>query len=229
MDVVLNFGSSELREDNLLFQWFRAGFNLTMFGDDTWIKLFPGMFKRSDGTTSFFVSDYTEVGILLLPRNIASAWNFFASLQVDLNVSRHLSSELSSSDWDVSILHYLGLDHIGHLRGPSSHLVPDKLNEMSTVIQTIYDSLAAKNQGPDPPLLLVMGDHGMSDAGSHGGASVAEIMTPIVALMPGKIKRTKVQRKMGLKCISLIHILTCHQCCRFLRCINRILCQLWPI
>ena len=36
--------------------------NLTMFGDDTWLKLFPGRFVREDGTTSFFVSDYTEVG-----------------------------------------------------------------------------------------------------------------------------------------------------------------------
>ena len=27
-----------------------------MYGDDTWLKLFPGMFLRKDGTTSFFVS-----------------------------------------------------------------------------------------------------------------------------------------------------------------------------
>ena len=30
----------------------------------------------------------------------------------------------------------------------------------------------------------MIGDHGMSDAGSHGGASVSEVMTPIVALSP---------------------------------------------
>lgn len=30
--------------------------------------------------------------------------------------------------------------------------------------------------------MIVLGDHGMSDAGSHGGASVAEVMTPIVAI-----------------------------------------------
>jgi hypothetical protein len=27
-----------------------------MYGDDTWLKLFPGTFHRSDGTSSFFVS-----------------------------------------------------------------------------------------------------------------------------------------------------------------------------
>ena len=29
---------------------------LVFYGDDTWLKLFPGMFARHDGTTSFFVS-----------------------------------------------------------------------------------------------------------------------------------------------------------------------------
>ena len=30
-------------------------------GDETWVKLFPKHFVEYDGTTSFFVSDYTEV------------------------------------------------------------------------------------------------------------------------------------------------------------------------
>ena len=29
---------------------------LAMYGDDTWLKLFPNTFDRYDGTTSFFVS-----------------------------------------------------------------------------------------------------------------------------------------------------------------------------
>ena len=47
-----------------------------------------------------------------------------------------------------------------------------------------------------PPLLVVLGDHGMSDAGSHGGASTAEVMTPVVAISPGfrgKIAKGKVR------------------------------------
>ena len=34
----------------------RSEGRLVMYGDDTWLKLFPGMFDRADGTTSFFVS-----------------------------------------------------------------------------------------------------------------------------------------------------------------------------
>lgn len=39
------------------------------------------------------------------------------------------------------ILHYLGLDHIGHLDGPRSTLMPNKLFEMDNIIQRIVDYL----------------------------------------------------------------------------------------
>lgn len=29
---------------------------MVMHGDDTWLKLFPGLFARHDGVSSFFVS-----------------------------------------------------------------------------------------------------------------------------------------------------------------------------
>ncbi len=121
--------------------------------------------------------------------------------QVDDNVTRHLEEELSRSDWDVTILHYLGLDHIGHLAGPASPLVPAKLDEMGDVIKTIVDSLTEKasKSPPDqpPPLVLVLGDHGMSDAGSHGGASVAEVMTPVVALGPA-VRQKRARSRVAL-------------------------------
>ena len=60
-DVVLNFGSSALEEDNFISRLKADGRSVIFFGDDTWLKLFPEHFERSDGTTSFFVSDYTEV------------------------------------------------------------------------------------------------------------------------------------------------------------------------
>lgn len=34
---------------------------MVQYGDDTWLKLFPDFFVRAEGTTSFFVADYTEV------------------------------------------------------------------------------------------------------------------------------------------------------------------------
>lgn len=79
------------------------------------------------------------------------------------------------------ILHYLGLDHIGHIAGPSSPLVGPKLLEMDHVVGKIYSEMLRWDQQAEVPSLLVLcGDHGMSDAGSHGGASSAETSTPLV-------------------------------------------------
>ena len=90
-------------------------------------------------------------------------------------------------DWDVSILHYLGLDHIGHLSGPKSPLIPAKLMEMSEIIEKIASSVFQKPWKENlPPVLLVLGDHGMADAGGHGGASIPETITPVVALFPSQ-------------------------------------------
>lgn len=51
--------------------------------------------NRSEGVHSFYVMDYTDV---------------------DNNITKHLDKEFSLSgleSWDIMILHYLGLDHIG--------------------------------------------------------------------------------------------------------------------
>ena len=74
IDVVLNSDSSALAEDNIVNQLIAAGKHIVFFGDDTWIKLFPHQFLRSDGTTSFYVNDYTEVGFnyIILPTQLFS-------------------------------------------------------------------------------------------------------------------------------------------------------------
>ncbi|XP_042305531.1 GPI ethanolamine phosphate transferase 2 isoform X1 [Sceloporus undulatus] len=161
IDVIMNLNSPALLEDNLIWQAKAAGKRIIFYGDDTWVRLFPKQFVEYDGTTSFFVSDYTEV---------------------DNNVTRHLDHVLKREDWDLLILHYLGLDHIGHLSGPNSPLVGPKLSEMDNVIKKIHTSLFSKEEGEMalPPLLVVCGDHGMSETGSHGGSSEGEVQTPLL-------------------------------------------------
>ncbi|OAA46606.1 Alkaline-phosphatase-like, core domain protein [Beauveria brongniartii RCEF 3172] len=133
-----------------------------MYGDDTWLKLFPDFFDRHDGTSSFFVADFTEV---------------------DNNVTRHINGELKNDDWSLMVLHYLGLDHIGHKSGPrSSNMVP-KQHEMDTIIRTIYDSLSSEKH-LESTLLVVCGDHGMNDAGNHGASSPGETSPALLFLSP---------------------------------------------
>lgn len=65
VDVALNLGSSKILEDNLLLQAVQHDMKLIFYGDETWLKLFPDVFTRSEGTTSFYVTDFTEVRQLL--------------------------------------------------------------------------------------------------------------------------------------------------------------------
>lgn len=62
VDLILNFDeedtSSSLAAQDTWLAQLRAKQlgKLLMFGDDTWLKLFPDTFDRHDGTSSFFVS-----------------------------------------------------------------------------------------------------------------------------------------------------------------------------
>lgn len=126
LDVILNIAESDTSstlayQDTWLAQLKEAGGRLVMYGDDTWLKLFPGMFDRADGTTSFFVSVCTLAISAYEPTlKLSSSLQDFT--EVDYNVTRHLSGELSQDDWSAFIMHYLGLDHIGHKAGPKRYL-----------------------------------------------------------------------------------------------------------
>ncbi|KAJ2614980.1 major facilitator super transporter protein [Coemansia sp. RSA 1365] len=123
LDAVLNIAESDSsaslqHQDNLLWQLKTHGDKrINMFGDDTWLRLFPGLFDRTDGTSSFMVTDTVEV---------------------DLNVTRNVRPELERDGWGVTVLHYLGLDHIGHLAGPRSALMAPKQREMDAVVADIH-------------------------------------------------------------------------------------------
>ncbi|KAI1326062.1 alkaline-phosphatase-like protein [Xylariaceae sp. FL0255] len=135
---------------------------LVMYGDDTWLKLFPGVFDRADGTTSFFVSDFTEV---------------------DNNVTRHVPDELRNDDWNTMVLHYLGLDHIGHKTGPRGPNMIPKQREMDGIARDIYEAME-KEEHLKSTLLVLCGDHGMNDAGNHGASSAGETSAAMVFISP---------------------------------------------
>ncbi|CAN8287760.1 unnamed protein product [Cochlearia groenlandica] len=155
LDVAFNFNTQALLDDNLLGQFFRIGWKMVMLGDETWLKLFPGLFIRHDGVSSFFVKD---------------------TVQVDKNVSRHLSDEMNSDDWNLLILHYLGLDHVGHTGGRNSPLMAGKLKEMDDIVKSIHlRAMIDHSDDQGETLLIVVSDHGMTENGNHGGSSYEEI------------------------------------------------------
>ncbi|KAL6864327.1 alkaline phosphatase-like protein [Trichoderma novae-zelandiae] len=168
VDLILNFDeadtSSTLAAQDTWLSQLKAKDTgkLLMYGDDTWLKLFPETFDRYDGTSSFFVADFTEV---------------------DNNVTRHIHQELERDDWSLMVLHYLGLDHIGHKSGPRSTHMPGKQREMDGIIHQLYEALETKSH-LQSTLLVLCGDHGMNDAGNHGASSPGETSPALVFLAP---------------------------------------------
>lgn len=182
LDAILNVAegdsSSNLNDqDSWPMQFFNKGKKIRFFGDDTWLKLFPlKIFSEYEGTNSFFVSDFE---------------------QVDLNVTRHLDKQFKEQhDWDVLILHYLGLDHIGHKGGANSKFLPPKQLEMDAIIKRIYENI----DDNENMLLCVMGDHGMNDVGNHGGSSAGETSAAI-ALISKKLQ--KLQKPLNQQNVNL--------------------------
>ncbi|TLD29916.1 GPI ethanolamine phosphate transferas-like protein 2 [Venturia nashicola] len=171
LDVILNFAESDTssslaNQDTWLAQIKnKNNGTLVMYGDDTWLKLFPDTFGRADGTSSFFVSDFTEV---------------------DNNVTRHVPHELRADDWDAMILHYLGLDHIGHKAGPLSPNMIPKQKEMDGIVEEMYQAMERFDH-LNNTLLVMCGDHGMNDGGNHGGSAPGET-SPALVFMSPKLK-----------------------------------------
>ena len=121
--------------------------------------------------------------------------------EVDNNVTRHVPEELRRDDWNAMILHFLGLDHIGHKAGPgrypsvnhltlitsthfwSSPNMGPKQAEMDGIVERIYQALESEEH-LQSTLFVLCGDHGMNDAGNHGGSAPGETSPALVFISP---------------------------------------------
>lgn len=148
IDAGSNFASSEIKEDNIIDQLIRNHKSAIFMGDDTWDALYPGRFKRNYPFPSFDVKDLDTV---------------------DRGVTDNIYHELKRKDWSLLIGHFLGVDHAGHRYGPNHSEMKRKLEEMNIAIEKIMNNLG------DDMILYVLGDHGMTVTGDHGGETENEV------------------------------------------------------
>ncbi|KAK7010593.1 GPI ethanolamine phosphate transferase 3 [Biomphalaria glabrata] len=160
VDAGANFKSYHITEDNILEQLVQQNKKIKFFGDDTWLGLFPDQFHQSFGFPSFNIQDLHSV---------------------DDGILANIYSEMKKSDWDVIIAHFLGVDHCGHRFGPNFPAMRDKLLQMNAMLSNITQLMQ------DDTILFVMGDHGMTNTGDHGGDSVAELEAGLFIYSPTQI------------------------------------------
>ncbi|KAK7363376.1 hypothetical protein VNO77_05517 [Canavalia gladiata] len=164
IDVGNSFGAPAIVEDNFINQLVQNGKKVVMMGDDTWTQLFPHHFERSYPYPSFNVKDLHTV---------------------DNGCIDHLFPSLYEEDWDVLIAHFLGVDHAGHIFGVDSTPMIEKLAQYNNILERVIEVLENQSEPGslhENTLLVVMGDHGQTLNGDHGGGSAEEVETAIFAM-----------------------------------------------
>lgn len=160
IDISYNFIGYEIEEDNLLNQLKLNSYkrNISLLGDDTWLALYPNIkFENLHVYPSFDVHDLDTVDNGILEH----IWNV---IKINQN----------QNQYSFIISHFLGVDHCGHRYGPLHYEMKRKLNQMDNVIQNIT---VLFDQTDIPSILMVIGDHGMTQQGDHGGDELNEIET----------------------------------------------------
>ena len=159
IDAGKNFGGDAIVEDNWVEQFHRLGRKTVFTGDDTWMSLFPDQFSTEIPFPSFNVKDLHTV---------------------DDGVTDTLFQMIKNvSSWELLVGHFLGIDHCGHRHHVLHPCMASKLVQMNGVLERLISEL----DDPDT-LLIVLGDHGMTDEGDHGGESQAESTTALFFYSP---------------------------------------------
>ncbi|XP_067888820.1 GPI ethanolamine phosphate transferase 3 isoform X2 [Heterodontus francisci] len=157
IDVGSNFASSAIQEDNLIQQFVQNEKKVVFMGDDTWEGLFPNKFFKSFPFPSFNVKDLHTV---------------------DDGILQHIYTTVDENEWDVLIAHFLGVDHCGHRYGPHHPAMAEKLGQMNKMLRSVIGQLQ------NDTLLVVLGDHGMTNTGDHGGDSEGEVNAALFIYSP---------------------------------------------
>ena len=98
-------------------------------------------------------------------------------------MTHHIPSELERDDWNAMIMHYLGLDHIGHKTGPQGPNMLPKQKEMDGIVKDTYEAVGEKEHLSNT-LLVLAGDHGMNAGGNHGGSGPGETEPALLFASP---------------------------------------------
>lgn len=207
-------------EDNLIDQFINkyiknnSSSSLNIYGDNTWYKLFPTCLSSSSFSHSLDTHDTDSADLLILKQ-------YFTKILSQKKGKVEKKEEIeemvrSNNEKDLTILHFLGIDHLAHtfslshpsisnrilrynfllellvdyIQGNNSNLNFDFLNfeedlNESYELKEIFDNLkinvkneeknkANNDENKKKTLLLVLGDHGLTNEGEHGGSSPSE-------------------------------------------------------
>ena len=199
--------------------WVDGGLRVGVGGDDTWVAVFGDQMRWARPYPSFNVKDLDTVdeGVLrdVLPEALgvppmAWAWNGHGEAATAPGAADPGpdpgadagARAFGRGTWDVVIGHGLGVDHAGHIFGVETPEMGAKVAQMDAAVRWLMDTLDAQEAAADcdvegegearpecRTLLLVLGDHGQTLHGDHGGGSEEEVDTLLFAYAAGGRRR----------------------------------------
>lgn len=164
LEVGTNLNTDEVQIDNILLQLRRRSI---LLGDDTWLNLFPD----HQGNASFWKHTHA-----LPPYNVSDFDTNDATVIADLMpLLLSETAEQAPDDYARLIIgHLLAVDHVGHRHHASHPAMYKKLSDINEMLRNVTKRLREERQTSMRTLLVVFGDHGMTNSGDHGGDSEGE-------------------------------------------------------
>jgi phosphatidylinositol glycan class O len=179
-DITGSFGGASIEEDSWVEQLKNSPWEQRMMhnynnkpqiafvGDDTWIDLFPTQFDDAHPYPSFNTRDLDTVDngcMLHLPRIL----DRIAGLKPNND-----PTTMKLPPFELMVAHFLGVDHVGHTYGPNNPHMVKKLQQMDNMLSNTLDRI---DNAPEKSCIiaLVLGDHGMTEDGNHGGGTSEEV------------------------------------------------------
>ena len=203
-DISGSFGGASIDEDSWVEQLKNAPWNrrrhptpasldgandknrpqIAFVGDDTWVDLFPTQFDDCHPYPSFNTRDLDTVdnGCLMhLPRLLNNLVGLeknhelgnIKNANTNTNNNNNNNNNNASS-YELVIAHFLGVDHVGHTYGPNDPHMESKLHQVDVMLANTFDTI---DDAPKQSCIvaLVLGDHGMTEDGNHGGGTSDEV------------------------------------------------------
>jgi len=206
-DLSFNFGGGTVEDDTWIDQLLRMNerrmrersksksetapsTNIGFVGDDTWVDLFPDAFGQySYPYPSFNTRDLDTVddGCFKHLPDLVGKLKTTRRKMITSTGDLVYGGEEQHGELDVAIVHFLGVDHVGHTYGPHNEHMDAKLKQMDGALTYVLDEMDRHGEEVGScHATLVFGDHGMTEDGNHGGGTLEEVSAALfVQLSPG--------------------------------------------
>lgn len=148
-----SFEASKTIEDSVLRQMRLAGKKTYYVGDPVWTELFPDDLSLTTLIRAFDIKD----------------------TDVDSGVVETVNDLLKQNDFDLLIAHTLKIDHISHVFGIYDPQMGEQIAKTDEQIAKFIELM------DDKTTLIILGDHGATEDGAHGGSSLGETTTVMAA------------------------------------------------